>query len=584
MDNYNFYTGDNSNYNNLNNGSYFPTDTSQEENKISEPQVVEDLDAIVKKTLENLENQSAEFKGEKNIPKDPRFWFTKIYQYVSEEILHLLKEQPFDHPDFVKLCIIYFERIYFDNLRSENPEPHWDKVFNKGLSYKSYIEIEAQYNTPSQFQAPGVYLIYDYFMHIYWNITLSLYAHIRYDLPRAIIWVYNSFYQNSNSLKDFDNDYFNMTEVFNRAINRILDDIYLSSITKGLAEDNVPVQENLFELFEGTNIGVERGSAWRRAELLLKESSNLKGPYKIENTTVEGNVLKKDNFSLLNDLSSAYRPTMDDLVIFKIENIQIPEDVSTFSLSEKIIIISTILLGSVSFEDGEKIIKILSKSDIKDCVSIINSVKAYMLFYKLDHHRKKLLKFMEARYFPFISSYVARNILRVVFKNATSDWEIQIVLSYLSTGTKNSFHYETIMSVGGYKILNQLTNGIFSDLSNSDEYRKTALLYYKQCNYFERVNFTTALSEILLAHDEIYHEEWVQNFIVSFFECRLGIDARDILLKIGNSIQPQLYDDLAEIIQAIQEFNYFDEGETQKTNYKFRFVNMYNQLGIYIQD
>ena len=56
--------------------------------------------------------------SESGDPMDNRYWFAKVYSYVTENELQEAEGKTFFYPSYVLQCVRYFDKIYEDNALS----------------------------------------------------------------------------------------------------------------------------------------------------------------------------------------------------------------------------------------------------------------------------------------------------------------------------------------------------------------------------------------------------------------------------------------------------------------------------------
>jgi hypothetical protein len=135
------------------------------------------------------------------------------------------------------------------------------------------------------------------------SLVASMKAHIRFDLPRAEAWVFNSYYSQfpNAKLSDFRPDFMSMSGVFDNAAREMNDDM---AKRLGVPVNLVPhlMQDTSMRQLFDADMATERADTWRRAEELV--GNNLAGndPYQLQNGQLTGNVTSSDNQSGLNNL------------------------------------------------------------------------------------------------------------------------------------------------------------------------------------------------------------------------------------------------------------------------------------------
>ncbi|MVN88036.1 DUF4157 domain-containing protein [Deinococcus sp. HMF7620] len=142
--------------------------------------------------------------------RDYRFWFAHVYSYVTANEIEFCEQRTFDYPSYVLQCVLYFDKLYADNLSAikGQVEPHWKAAFATSARMQNGDYL------PTQVGAAV------------WSLVASMLAHIRFDLPRAEAWVAQG-YQKAYGAKpaDFRSDFFRMSGVFDNASRSMFKDI-----------------------------------------------------------------------------------------------------------------------------------------------------------------------------------------------------------------------------------------------------------------------------------------------------------------------------------------------------------------------
>ncbi|GEM47562.1 DUF5995 family protein [Deinococcus cellulosilyticus] len=94
-----------------------------------------------------------------------RYWFVSAYIHSSKHVLRKVEWGDYQHPEVILTVQRYFFQLYQHNLK--HPEAHWQWAFHRCQQFRT--------SRPSFIQV--MYLFYP-----------QLVAHVRFDLPRAILW------------------------------------------------------------------------------------------------------------------------------------------------------------------------------------------------------------------------------------------------------------------------------------------------------------------------------------------------------------------------------------------------------------
>ncbi|GAB08651.1 polyketide cyclase/dehydrase [Gordonia araii NBRC 100433] len=140
---------------------------------------------------------------------DPKQWFARVYQYVTEEMIAAATgESPLglDHPDWVLALIPAFHDYYERNLTAyragSDVEPAWVKAWST-----------AESQDPKRPHVP-----------VMKGLLYGVSAHIDADLPRALAEVHRTHYP-ERDLREFRPDYLRLAPVFTAASDRLLADL-----------------------------------------------------------------------------------------------------------------------------------------------------------------------------------------------------------------------------------------------------------------------------------------------------------------------------------------------------------------------
>ncbi|MFW0790562.1 DUF5995 family protein [Gordonia sp. CPCC 205333] len=137
---------------------------------------------------------------------DPKQWFARVYQYVTEEMIRAAigpKQLPLDNPDWVLALIPEFHRYYTRNLssyeRGEETESAWQKAWST-----------CERPNPAKPHIP-----------VMTGLLAGVAAHIDADLPRALAAVHEQSF-GDRDIREFRPDYLRLTPIFSSASDRLL--------------------------------------------------------------------------------------------------------------------------------------------------------------------------------------------------------------------------------------------------------------------------------------------------------------------------------------------------------------------------
>ncbi len=138
---------------------------------------------------------------------DPKQWFARVYQFVTEELIDCCRQGRFTHPGWVLRLIPRFHHYYRVNLDrycGEAPgycEHHWISSFRAADNVRGRLK--------------------DPLKGIGFSIAKGMQAHIEEDLPRTLAEIYVWHYAYRSRYGRFRSDYMLMRDVFGRAADRL---------------------------------------------------------------------------------------------------------------------------------------------------------------------------------------------------------------------------------------------------------------------------------------------------------------------------------------------------------------------------
>lgn len=242
--------------------------------------------------------------------QDFNFWFAKVYSFVTENEILFAQQRVYDYPSYVMQCVLYFDKLYADNLKAfakGKAEAHWAAALStsKLMSDPKGLPAEA---------ATSV-----------WSMVAAMLAHIRFDLPRAEAWVFEQYQRKYGAkLSDVRGDFFRMTGVFDLAASRMMTVIQEkvgnvnAAVVKGMAANNL--SDELMRDALGADMAAERLTTWRRMEAMVKQGIVPKNPYTLSGGTLRGDITASLNGNASSQLanmqkitSPSLRPSMDGI-------------------------------------------------------------------------------------------------------------------------------------------------------------------------------------------------------------------------------------------------------------------------------
>lgn len=139
---------------------------------------------------------------------DPKKWFARVYQLVTELQIEACREGVFEHPDWVLRMVPRFHHYYIKNLAAWNERPvdtehHWASSFRAAEMARRW-------------KGEGV-------GELGYSIAKGMQAHIEEDLPRTLAEVYHWYYKDKFRYGRLRADYLLMGPIFRDAASRLID-------------------------------------------------------------------------------------------------------------------------------------------------------------------------------------------------------------------------------------------------------------------------------------------------------------------------------------------------------------------------
>ena len=381
---------------------------------------------------------------------DFRYWFAKVYSFVTENELRFTDRRAYYYPGYVMASVAYFEQIYADNyaaLDAQGPvEEHWRAAFEEGARQQQLQENLAEMMLhPSDPEAVGgvamAYLTQSVLGAVS-TLTASMKAHIRYDLPRAEAWVFNTYYASMPgvALGNFQPDFMAMTGVFDRAAEQMNAEM---AERLHLPVDLIPrmIQDGSMATLFDADMATERADTWQRAEALVQGGNAGNGPYQISSTgRVSGNVTWADNLGPIGQISPNLRPSMDSSAPMiddddsrSVAARSSDQELSRLSATEKTRRVRGLIRG-VTFDDDELTIqRILNATLISgDTVMVVNGANAWDLVQAVDGSEYRTLRtFLQENYYARSEGETAFTLIRRCLDGETAEWEEEMVADIL---------------------------------------------------------------------------------------------------------------------------------------------------------
>ena len=402
--------------------------------------------------LERQRVRAAGFLDEQGHLHDFRYFFAKVYSYVTENEIGFCESHAFHYPSYVLKCVLYFERIYDDNMRAfDTPgarvEDHWRTAFEETAraqqrsedAYRMMLELQ----DPDAAGGAAINALTQTVLGAMSSMTVSMKAHIRYDLPRAEAWVFNQGYRAMPDVHqdDFMADFMSMSGVFDRAGEAMLPDM---AEKLGVPVDLVPrmVQDTSMNYLFGADMGTERADTWRRALALGAEHPDDVGPYGRDAAGhITGDTTQSDQMSAIGGLSDpSLRPSMtepmnsgdDDSAHADLAGLT-DEQIGALPAVRRVQYLRALQSGATIGDDETLVLRILNASRA-DLVTVVDGADAWDLMYALDMgNAASLRQIFIDRYYGATAANTALRLVRRCMDGETAEWEEEMVADIVVT-------------------------------------------------------------------------------------------------------------------------------------------------------
>jgi hypothetical protein len=398
--------------------------------------------------------RAASMTSKNGFIKDYRYWFTKVYGFVTQNEMTFAKEKSFYYPSAVLLEVLYFDKLYEDNLNAgvAKQEVHWRE------SFKTIEKLAAEGDDlPTN---AG---------EIIFSLISSMLAHIRFDLPRALSWVIQD-YQRKFGAKptDLQSDFFSMSGVFDLATQQMIP-IMISQLLKqkeslGTAAIIVANEKNLMDFGMryalGADMSLERLEAWQRTQALLASGQSVNPYILTADNQLQGNVTSTNNQKLIQQT----KPSMsgitstttsrvatgiagvaagtilvrsEEQIIVWLFAMRNPKEAKKYdTLSRAKIILELLKVPGVSNRTPELILEILKVAKIAgDLAIMVDAVGVAELLGLLQgEYRAKGTTFLLKNYFAITAlNTIVFQILKWVKIHGIGDLDIRFIRNILKT-------------------------------------------------------------------------------------------------------------------------------------------------------
>lgn len=469
---------------------------------------------------------------------DYRYWFARVYQFVSEYELEFAKNTNFYYPSYVMRSVIYFEKIFEDNFNAYDMggkvEDHWkqafkaaSKEFEKTKMFE-HMMLRPSLNPHDDGSGAALNYLLQSVMGSVISLVQSMKAHIRFDLPRAETWVYNTYYKHMPGVKleDFRDDFMAMSGVFDNAAAKMNDHM---AGKLGVPVHKMPslLQDTSMRNFFDADMAAERADTWRRAELLNKEGKSSSDPYRIEGGAVTGNVTSANHLSGLQSISdTTLRPEMeksaeldDDDVRKKINSLS-DLGVGSLPATVRIRMLRALFKGGTFNDDEDAMLKILNASKNDPALtSIVDGAGAWDMMYALDFKQATQLRtFLKKHYYAKTTFKTAAALMVKCLKGETAEWEEEMVVDILKARSDKK---ALIDNARPWRLLYNMT------LEEYDEARSILRSHYYG---IITKDYAVALIEYCMSGETA---EWEERMIIDILLAHSG--AYEIIRRIGRS-------------------------------------------------
>jgi len=406
---------------------------------------------------------------------DNRYWFSKVYSWVTENELLEAANQTFYYPSFVMQSVRYFEQIYANNVAAADAgkaiEDHWASAF-RTASDEAHDTADIWDGITLGMYQPIL------------SLVESMKAHIRFDLPRAEAWVFNSYYAHMDNaqIDDFAADFNSMMGIFDRAGEKMNEEIDLHTLLPSNIMGRV-LQDFAMDRWFDADMAMERADTWQRTKELVDSGNVGEDPYKDDGDKLTGDVTAGDNVSQLGRIPTKnLRPSMKESAdIGSDSDIRDEVDGSSVaslakkSCSERARMMRRLARGIVFDADELTILTLLEATRVAgDVATTCDAANAwYLLSPTNGDEYDRMRTFFRTHYYGQTSTSVAYTYVRRCIDGVTKEWEEEMIADILTDHpagrkiiTMIGAHYEA----GGFK------EGLMKlewQLDGSDETRVT---------------------------------------------------------------------------------------------------------------
>lgn len=157
--------------------------------------------SLISAAIEAQARQTARAQSlldERGEVKDYRYFFARVYSYVTRNMIKFCEGRAFFYPSWV----LYFEQLFNDAFdaygQGAKVEDHWRQAFERMAGDKKMVDDAAEMmlhpaiGTEDGGGGAALNFLMQEMLKSTDALVAGMQAHIRFDLPRAEAWVFNS--------------------------------------------------------------------------------------------------------------------------------------------------------------------------------------------------------------------------------------------------------------------------------------------------------------------------------------------------------------------------------------------------------
>lgn len=415
---------------------------------------------------------------------DNRYWFSRVYQFVTQGEIDQASSSGFYYPSFVLASVLYFENVYENNFeawsggRHEDVEAHWQEAFQTCVDNEDSIWDDLGeaglggalggfaggllgIPLPGAVFGAAAAWATDEVLSAVRSLVVSMQAHIRYDLPRCEAWVFSQYYSGMENatLGNFQPDFMAMGGIFDRAGAQMNSDI---ADKLGMPVDWAPpgLQDWAMTYLFDADMTTERNDTWMRAQALVDGGLANNSPYAIDGQgNVHGDVTAPgaDHLSPMQQLPERLRPSMDESAEVLDDNavraeagsevIENPcgdptiESLKQKGTSERIDMIRGCIRGFTGDADEASILNLLEASrQSGDLNTVIAGARAHELASNTHGAEWATLRdrYFRPLFYRTAANHLVLELLMTCMRGYTGGWEEDMIVDIISARSTSS--------------------------------------------------------------------------------------------------------------------------------------------------